>query len=148
MSRFGEGSNLWATYPTTMEQHLEGKCEAKLTAKGQVKLLTNTGDTCAEFFPGVDYKVEQEGGENWIALADVPEMQTMRHEWVLYRRRRPVAPHFQGCRVPSSRASDAETNAKLIMVYFHPWTMCQLLANDRVPLFVGLRARAGAPPEH
>ena len=107
-------------YPTTLEENSSDTCQAKLTAAGRNKLQQAPA---MDLLPGIDYVVKDEGGENWIPLEDVPAMATLRHDWILQRRRRPVAPHFKGCRIPRHAPGCGERNAKLTMTYFHPWTL-------------------------
>ena len=78
---------------------------------------------------GTDYVVKEEGGRNWVPLENAPAMATLRHDWILRRRRRPVAPHFKGCPIPKHFPGSGERNAMLTMIYFHPWTLCEARQN-------------------
>ena len=70
-----------------------------------------------------DHVVKETGGPDWAPLEDVPSMSTFRHDWILRRRRRPVAPHFKGCPLPKHMPNCSERNAMITMTYFHPWTL-------------------------
>ena len=107
-------------YPKTLEENASDACEAKLTPAGKAK-LQHAG--AMDLLPGMDYVVKEAGGEDWTPLEDVPAMATLRHDWILRRRRRPVAPQFKGCPIPKHQPGSGERNAKLTMTYFHPWTL-------------------------
>jgi len=107
-------------YPLSIEEDESGHCHAKLTTTGKQKLEKQ--ENC-DLVPGTDYIVKEEGGKDWFALNEAPGITTFKHEWILKRRQRPVAPHFKGCPSPRHKPGSAERNAKIIMTYFHPWTL-------------------------
>ncbi len=102
------------------EEGEQSNREASLTASGRKKCAQ---DSSCELVPGVDYVVKDRGGDDWVALENVPAMATLRHQWILRRRRRPEAPHFKGCPLPKHKPGSAEQNARITMAYFHPWTL-------------------------
>ena len=107
-------------YPRSEEEDLGGKYEARLTVAGRRKLRLQVE---SELVPGLDYVVKDEGGCNWVALENGPVTATLRHEWILRKRARPVAPHFKGCPLPKHSPFSAERNAQITLTYFHPWTL-------------------------
>ena len=107
-------------YPQSIEQNQDPACHAKLTAKGLQKL---SQPPAAALVPGIDYVVKEHGGKDWQPFDDQPGSASLRHEWILQRRRRPRVPQFKGCPLPKHKHGSAEQNAKLTMVYFHPWTL-------------------------
>ena len=59
---------------------------ADLTASGRAK--------SEGLEAGVDYRVREGGGEDWVPFPDLPETERFRHQWVMVRRTRPVVPVF------------------------------------------------------
>ncbi len=108
------------TYTRSAEEDGRNSCEASLTTRGQKKCVQ---DANCELVPGEDYVVKDSGGDDWVALENVPAMATLRHQWILRRRRRPEAPQFKGCPLPKHKPGAAEQNARITMAYFHPWTL-------------------------
>ena len=54
-------------------------------------------------------------------------------KWVIARRDKPIAPVFHGCPMPRpTRTGDART-PRILMAYFHPWTLVREWAGDYVP---------------
>lgn len=123
-------------YPRSEKEDASGTCHATLTAAGKAKLQAKPG---ADLLPGIDYLVKAFGGDDWVALEDVPAMSSFRNQWILQRRRRPMAPHFKGCPLPRHHAGAAEQNAKLTMTYFHPWTLRPAWSDRHVPSAQELR---------
>ena len=76
---------------------------------------------------------------------------TFRNTWLLIRRQRPVVPCPDRCPLPGKRMSK-DTRAKILSVYFRPWTLVQRTATDTVPYLPHLsRARSmllQPTPEH
>ena len=107
-------------YPQSIEQNDDPACHAKLTAGGLQKLK---GDPATNLIPGIDYVVKNQGDKDWQPLDNEPGTASLRHEWILQRRRRPMVPQFKGCPLPKHKPGSAEQNAKISMVYFHPWTL-------------------------
>ena len=89
-----------------------------------------------ELVPGVDYMVKGDAGKDWVAFPDTDGCRHLRRTWVLVRNKRPLAPTFFGAPVPRSRNGEAERSARIVMSYFHPWTLRQTEADDHV-LFAG-----------
>jgi len=84
----------------------------------------------SDLVPGIDYVVKDEGGDDWVPLENIAATASLRHEWILRRRQRPMAPHFKGCPLPKHKPGSAEQNAKITMTYFHPWTLREAAWSD------------------
>ena len=124
-------------YPLSCKENDEGTCEASLTPAGLTKLKAQAG---SDLVPGIDYTVKEQGGDDWVPLDKVASTASLRHEWILRRRRRPRAPHFKGCPLPKHKPGSAEQNAKITMTYFHPWTMREeAWADAHVPTLENLK---------
>ena len=63
----------------------------------------------------------------------VPAMATLRHQWILRKRRRPEATQFKGCPLPRHKLGAVEQNAGITMAYFHPWTLRREWGDMHVP---------------
>ena len=95
-----------------MDENHGNTCNATLTESGKwkvqqeelrVQLMRNEisqkkvqAEETLSLIPGTDYIVKNEGGENWVAFQESPNTADIRHEWILVRRHRPMAPHFKG----------------------------------------------------
>ena len=94
----------------------------------------------SDLVPGIDYVVKDEGGDDWVPLENIAATASLRHAWILRRRRRPRAPHFKGCPLPKHKPGSAEQNAKITMTYFHPWTLREAaLSDEHVPTLQELK---------
>ena len=51
----------------------------------------------------------------------------------------PVVPDFRSCLWPRDRSGEAERNARMVMIYFHPWTLATADADEQSPLLSELR---------
>ena len=67
------------TYSRSAEEDGRNSCEASLTARGRKKCVQ---DANCELVPGEDYVVKDSGGDDWVALENVPAMATLRHQWM------------------------------------------------------------------
>jgi hypothetical protein len=124
-------------YPCSPPENDKGTCEAYLTPAGVKKLSDQAG---SELVPGIDYLVKEEGGDDWVPLEKVAGTASLRHEWILRRRRRPRAPQFKGCPLPKHRPGSSEQNAKIAMTYFHPWTLREeAWSDEHVPTLQNLK---------
>ena len=61
--------------------------------------------------------------------------------WVLVRRKIPVVPVMHGCPKPKGRRRFAERSARIVLTYFHPWTLLQAQACPHVPHVAHLGGR-------
>ena len=77
----------------------------------------------AQLKAGVDYVVKEGGSYSWVPFPDVPEMETLRHTWVLVRNERPKNPSFHGAPQPKHGAGEEDRNGLLLMVYFRAFTL-------------------------
>ena len=91
-----------------------------------------------ELRPGIDYTV-REGGLDWLPYPDVPACQSIRHIWIMTRRRRPTVPSFAGSPMPNHRPEEDARAASIVMSYFHPWTLRVSDATEHVPFAGNLR---------
>ena len=74
--------------------------------------------------------------EDWIAYPASSATESVRHTYIIKKRRRPVAPMFIGSPVPL-KGCDAERSAMLTMIYFRPWTLRNDYAEDRYVPYAG-----------
>ncbi|CAJ1374097.1 unnamed protein product [Effrenium voratum] len=122
------------------------RAPAEGVAKGQTVLhadLTASGHAKSEGLEaGVDYRVREGGGEDWVPFPDLPETERFRHQWVMVRRTRPVVPVFSGAPLP--KVSSSERTCMLLMAYFHPWTLLEHCAAEGCPLASQLRGSAAS----
>ena len=122
------------------------RAPAEGVAKGQTVLhadLTASGRAKSEGLEaGVDYRVREGGGEDWVPFPDLPETERFRHQWVMVRRTRPVVPVFSGAPLP--KVSSSERTCMLLMAYFHPWTLLEHCAAEGCPLASQLRGSAAS----
>ncbi|CAJ1375402.1 unnamed protein product [Effrenium voratum] len=122
------------------------RAPAEGVAKGQTVLhadLTASGRAKSEGLEaGVDYRVREGGGEDWVPFPDLPETERFRHQWVMVRRTRPVVPVFSGAPLP--KVSSSERTCRLLMAYFHPWTLLEHCAAEGCPLASQLRGSAAS----
>ena len=107
-------------YPLSPTENNTEYTEATLTPVGLAKLAESQEN---ELVSGVDYVVKETGGSDWVPLENLPGTTALRHEWILRRRLRPMAPHFKGCPLPKHQPGSGEQNAKIALAYFHPWTL-------------------------
>ena len=43
---------------------------------------------------GTDYEVKEEGGQSWLPFPKTPELEKIRHTWILVRNERPKVQRF------------------------------------------------------
>ena len=75
--------------------------------------------------PGVHYRVRTLGfipTDEYYVYPDAPTLHRFRHEWVLKRRERPVAPAPAAAPMPNFKRSKEE-NARIFSVYLRPWVL-------------------------
>ena len=126
------------SYPTRVGDAEHPRHHATLTQRGTDKLREHGRNKSQEedLVPGVDYRVKEDGGDDWVAYPDTEGCAHLRHTWVLKRNKRPMAPTFFGAPVPRGRPGEAERSARIVMTYFHPWTLRPDAADQHV-VFAG-----------
>ena len=77
--------------------------------------------------------IKEEGGEAWLPFPDVPELSKIRQIWILVRNERPTVPSFCKAPMPDRKNGNEERNARIVMTYFHPFTLHQDFKNPDVP---------------
>ena len=107
----------------------------------KVKENARNKQHATDLVAGIDYLVKDNGGPDWVAFPDADRCRHLRHTWVLSRNKRPKAPTFLGSPVPRGRRGESERSARLVMSYFHPWTLRQSEADDHVVFAGALRGR-------
>ena len=115
---------------------------ATLTVSGVAKLPRSVEGVMPELRPGVDYVVKDSGTESWMPLPKIPQLEMVRHRWVLMRNSRPITPTFRGCPMPSqgvAHGSAQARNAKLILAYFAPFTLRADMQTKNVPYLPHMR---------
>ena len=75
------------------------------------------------FEAGKDYKIKEEGGDSWLPFPDLPEFAKIRQTWILVRNERPLVPSFRHAPMPDRRSGNKDRNARIVMTYFHPFTL-------------------------
>ena len=75
--------------------------------------------------PGLHYTViepQNNGDDYWVFPREPKAIyETLRHSWVIVRRKRPHVPVLQGAKVPSATTSPNDS-AKYFSLFFRPWT--------------------------
>ena len=84
---------------------------------------------------GVDYVIQEQGGEDWMPLGKGSLAQAYRHDWIIKPRNRPHAPVPYGAL--GSRSQDE--HAKKMLLLFCPWTSNPEDATESVPYIGQLR---------
>ena len=128
-----------ASHPWTLKKHQEhlqnpDMYAAKLTDAG-VKKVTEGAKTRGakpKMVAGVDYKIQEEGGEGWMPLGQGSLVKHHRHDWVMELRHRPYVPVIYGAQ---GSQSDQEQAMRLLVLFF-PWVNCVEDATSEVP-FIG-----------
>ena len=108
------------SYPRSLDDLHFGDHHVDMTVTGMARLSSKPPRP--ELRPGVDYTVRQ-GGLDWLPYPDVPACQSIRHIWIMTRRRRPTVPSFAGSPMPNHRPEEDARAAPIVMSYFHPWTL-------------------------
>ena len=120
--------------------HANGqKCHAWLTKEGYAKMMKRVHDDVTPLDAGVDYRVHDEGGDDWVPFPDAPGMENIRHRWILVRNARPRNPSFHGTPMPRKGETSEERNASLLMSYFRPFTLYEKEACSHCPYIAALR---------
>ena len=136
--------SIWPGTSGEVEDELEfdkqskptGKFTARVTDAGRHKLVQLVEGQQVSMVPGEDYSVKEDEeltSMQCIHFPDCAEAEPWRHDWVMVCRSHPVAPTFSGCPMPRGAAGSDEKNAKLLMTYFHPWTLIQTQHCEHVP---------------
>ena len=101
------------SYPQTLEDTINQKHHADLTETGLAKVMNREPrQPPPELYPGIDYTVK-DGGDDWLAYPDLPTTASLRHTWIIQKRRRPNVPTFLGSPVPSKRNDASEHSAQM-----------------------------------
>ena len=90
---------------------------------------------------GTDYVIKElnditNHDDSWAILPDNSYTREYRHDWIFKRNRRPMDPTFSCCPMPRRHDENQDSNAALIMTYFHPFTLNPELEDTYVP-FLG-----------
>ena len=128
-----------ASHPWTLKKHQEhlqnpDQYETKLTDAG-VKKVTEGAKTRGakpKMVAGVDYQIQEEGGEGWKPFGQGPLVKHHRHDWVMELRPRPHVPVIYGAQ---GSQSDQEQAMRLLVLFF-PWVNCAEDATTEAP-FIG-----------
>ena len=100
-----------------------------------------------EFVPGQDYMVKNEGTARWRPLPDCEATQQLRDLWVFVRRERPACPKFSRCPMPKhgkQTEDQRERNGRIILAYFHPFTVREDAADQSVPYLGCMKPSSGS----
>ena len=99
-------------------------------------------DKNVSFEGGIDYEIKEEGGESWLPFPAMPELAKIRQTWILVRNERPTVPSFCKAPMPDRKNGNEERNARIVMTYFHPFTLQTDVENPEVPHVSRLRRQA------
>ena len=72
----------------------------------------------------------------------MPELAKIRQTWILVRNERPTVPSFCKAPMPDRKNGNEERNARIVMTYFHPFTLQKDAENPEVPYVSRLRRQA------
>ena len=72
----------------------------------------------------------------------MPELAKIRQTWILVRNERPTVPSFCKAPMPDRKNGNEERNARIVMTYFHPFTLQRDAENPEVPYVSRLRRQA------
>ena len=124
-----------------LEREDEDCFHARLTCEGwrKVSIRKYERGKSITFQPITDCLIKDEGGESWLAFPDIPELQKIRHTWILVRNERPLVPSFCKAPMPNRNSGSEERNARIVMTYFHPFTMQKDIHIEDVPHVSALR---------
>ena len=89
---------------------------AQLTDSGKQKRADKVSKRNLQ--AGVDYVIQEQGGEDWMPLGKGSLAEAYRHDWIISPRKRPHAPVPYGAL--GSRSQDE--HAKKMLLLFCPWT--------------------------
>ena len=114
----------------------------KFTAAGRARLAEEQGQKIV-WRPGTDFELNEERVAIEKHLYPYPPWQAFfahpndtyakfRNTWLLIRRQRPMVPCPERCPLPGKRMSK-DTRAKILSVYFRPWTLACRVATATVP---------------
>ena len=127
---------LWYLSPYEDLQNAAAWWDVDVSPAGLEKLQRAEGGQI-ELLPG--YTLKEPTSPKIRCFDDVPATESLRHAWLLRRRPRPLCPSFGWCPTPRRRAEEREENARIVSVYFRPWTMRQTCADVHVPFGASLR---------
>ena len=114
----------------------ENACyQARLTVAGCEKVAARKypNGKHSAFEGGKDYLINEEGGESWVPFPDIPVLARIRQTWILVRNERPKVPSFCKAPMPDRKNGNEERNARIVMTYFHPFTLQEDVKNPDVP---------------
>eukprot|EP00973_Karenia_brevis_P096047 12430375-Karenia_brevis.AAC.1 len=131
----------FATSVSDLEHENSNRFQALLTTSGLTKLQRRELDSTVQFIAGQDYEIKREGNEMWLPFPDHPQLTNIRHSWILVRNARPRNPSFHHAPMPKHHAMHAERNARLVMTYYHPYTLHEDVQIAGVPHVRDLLAR-------
>ena len=111
--------------PQTLADSQKADMQAELTdiAKKKLQRQANRGIDQEALVPGIDYVVKETGEGQWYAFEQKEDTDFFRHNWVINRRVRPVAPSFVSTPMPRRSEGEANRAAMITMSYFRPWTL-------------------------
>ena len=114
-------------------------CHAKLTVTGWEKIAKRKYGSNVPLLEVQDYMIKEEGGINWLPFPNLPTLQTIRHKWILVRNEQPKVPSFCKAPMPDKHNQVEERNARIVMTYFHPFTLQDSVVDDTIPHASDLR---------
>ena len=137
------------SYPNTKDDIENPKHHVIMKQSGRDKLDNAPKGEEVDLIPGEDYEIKSRDqlkavtGGPWVPFPKIDEAQTLQHTWIMRRNCRPVVPVFEGCPMPKQRAGNSERNARIMLAYFHPWTLEKNAEIPHVPHVAELLGGAG-----
>lgn len=125
-----------ARHPLALETHRQHQqnpelYHASLTAQGLRKIEVGNRNLVAE----EDYRIRDDGGDNWVPLGAGAHVKAYRHDWAITQRSRPHVPVLYGAQ--GSQTEDEQ--AMKLLVLFFPWVNTREEASVLVPYIGSLR---------
>ena len=135
--RFWEAVPLTPPRNPKLEHRTQWTSEGENIKKSMGVLLGKT-----KLVPGVHYIVkEPTSSDEYYTFSE--RFPTLRHNWIIIRRRALLVPVLEGAPLPACNKSD-EYNAKYLSLFFRPWTLIAEEATHSIPHL----SRLGMHPDH
>ena len=129
-------------YPQSLARMDDDTYQASLIEEG-INVLKTSKHKHPRLEAGIHYRVKDDAGIDFIPFPDGLTCDSFRHNWIIKKRHRPVAPVLVGSPVPMKRADSGERSAMLTMAYFHPWTLQTDGTDNNIVPYAGMLRKQG-----